>query len=207
MAAPARGRFLLGNGKCVRSHINRLDMAAGTNVGKSPKKTQTPLWRRKANYVLRELVRAWHGRPYDTAVMWGFRFALDDIVHTFAKENRLNFPKLFYWFDLARKEVAECFGQRVFSVQDWDKFRSILIRSDSENRPWVCTQLTSDASFEEILFLASRLFLQEKGYTAKQFGDYRPRYSLAYYESLEVAPLDSFTIWFVKRVYGGLTET
>jgi hypothetical protein len=49
--------------------------------------------------------------------------------------------------------------------------------------------------------------LREAGYTAVQFGDYSLKHCLAHYETLEVAPLDSFTIWYVKRAYGGLTET
>jgi hypothetical protein len=199
------GRWL--GKKSARSHINSLDMTASMNMGKSPKRSQTPLWRRKANYVLRELVRAWHGLPYDTAVVWGFRFALDDIVHTFAKERRLIFPQICFWFNQAWREVADCFGKRAFTIQDWEKFKSILIQSTPPKRPWVCGELIGDEGFEEVLFLASRLYLHEDGYMAVEYGDYRLRHCLAHYESLEVAPLDSFTIWYVKRAYGGLTET
>jgi hypothetical protein len=193
--------------KCAHSYINSLGMTASTNVGNSPKRSKTPLWRRKANYVLRELVRAWHGLPYDTAVIWGFRFALDDIVHTFAKENRLNFPKLCYWFNQAWREVAECFGKRALTIQDWQKFKIILSQSAPAGEPWKYAELIGDECIEEVLFLASRLYLREDGYMAKEFGDYCLRHCLAYYEALEVAPLESFTIWYVKRKYGGLTET
>jgi hypothetical protein len=176
-------------------------------MGNSPKRSKTPLWRRKANYVLRELVRAWHGLPYDAAVLWGFRFALDDIVYTFAKENRLNFPKLFFWFNQAWGEVAECFGKRALTIQDWQNFKAILVQGSSNTNPWVCMELIRDEGIEEVLFLASRLYLREDGYMAKVFGDYCPRHCLAYYEALEVAPLESFTFWYVKHNYGGLTET
>jgi hypothetical protein len=189
--------------KCAHSPINSLGMTASTNVGNSPKRSKTPLWRRKANYVLRELVRAWHGLPYDTAVIWGFRFALDDIAHTFAKENGLNFPKLSFWFNQGWRAVSDCFGRRALTLEDWQNFVAIL----SQGKPLVFEELLGDEVFEEILFLASRLYLREDGYPAKDFGDYRLRHSFAHYESLEVAPLDSFTIWYVKRVYGGLTET
>jgi len=180
-------------------------------MGNSPKGSQLPFWRRKANYVLRELVRAWHGLPYDTAVIWGFRFALDDIIHTFAKENRLNFPKLCFWFNQAWRGVAECFGKRALTIQDWQSFKAFLSHVDSLQRPEVCMELVSDEAIEEMLFLASRLYLREDGYMAKEFGDYHLKHCLAYYETLEVAPLDSFSIWYIKRVYGslygGLTET
>jgi hypothetical protein len=140
--------------------------------------------------------------PYDTAVVWGFRFALDDIVHTFAKENKVDFPKLCYWFNQAWLRVAECFGKRAFGIQDWQRFGFILGYGCPENM-----QLTSDEHIEEILFLASRIYLREDGYAAKQFGDYCLRHPLAYYETLEVAPLDSFTIWYAKRIGEGFTET
>jgi len=182
-------------------------MTASMNKGNSPKRSQTPLWRLKANYVLRELVRAWHGLPYDTAVIWGFRFALDDILHTYAKQKRLNFPKLCFWLNQAWREVAECFGKRAFTIQDWEKLKAILIQGAPLKKPWMCGELIRDEGFEEILFLASRLYLREDGRLAKEFGDYRLRHCLAHYESLEVAPLESFTIWYVKRVYGGSTET
>jgi hypothetical protein len=176
-------------------------------VGKSPKRSQMPSWRRKTNYVLRELVRAWHGLPYDTTVVWGFRFALDDIVHTFAKERGLNFPKLSFWFNQAWREVADCFGRRAFTIQDWEKFKSILCQSPSPECSWICGDLIGDEGFVEVLFLASRLYMRDEGYMAAEYGDYHLRHCLAHYECLEVAPLDSFTIWYVKREYGGLTET
>jgi len=182
-------------------------MTASKNVGQSPKRSDTPLWRRKVNYVLRELVRAWHGLPYDTAVMWGFRYALDDILHTYAKEKRLNFPKLFFWFNQAWREVLECFGKRAFTIQDWEKFSSLLRNNALPSSRSLSSEILLDWRFREILFLASRLYLREEGRLAKEFGDYELRCSLAHYETLEVAPLDSFTIWYVKHFYGGLTET
>jgi len=202
-----RGGGFFGVEKCARPDINSLGMTASTNVGKDPKRIQTPLWRLKANYVLRELVRAWHGLPYDTAVIWGFRFALDDILHTYAKQKRLNFPKLHFWFNQAWREVSECFEKRAFTIQDWQKFKTFLSHGAPANTPWKCGELIRDEGFEEMLFLASRLYLREAGYMAVQFGDYCLKHCLAYYESLDVAPLDSFTIWYVKREYGGLTET
>jgi hypothetical protein len=183
-------------------------MTVSKNVGESPKRNDTPLWRHKANYVLRELVRAWHGLPYDTAVIWGFRYALDDILHTYAKQKRLNFPKLCFWFNQAWQEVSECFEKRAFTIQDWEKFKSYLYHAAPPARPWACGELLrEDWALEEILFLSSRLFLRENGYTAMEFGDYHLRHCLAHYESLDVALLDSFTIWYVKRTHGGLTET
>jgi hypothetical protein len=182
-------------------------MTASMNMGNGPERSKTPLWRMKANYVLRELVRAWHGLPYDTAVIWGFRFALDDIAQTFAKENRLNFPKLCFWFNQAWNEVSECFGKRAFRVEDWQNFRHILIQGLPHGGTLPYAELIEDEHIGEVLFLASRLYLREDGYMAREFGDYRLRHCLAYYEALEVAPLDSFTIWYVKRTYGGLTET
>jgi len=191
----------------VAFKFNSPDMTANMNMGNSPKRSKTPLWRRKANYMLRELVRAWHGMPYDTAVLWGFRFALDDIVHTFAKENRLNFPKLCFWFNQAWGEVAECFGKRALTIQDWQNFKTFLSRGGSNQEAQAGIELVRDEGIEEVLFLASRLYLREDGYMAKEFGDYCLRHCLAYYEALEVASLESFTIWYVKRKYGGLTET
>ena len=193
--------------KCARPDINSLGMTASKNVGQCPKRSETPLWRRKANYVLRELVRAWHGLPYDTAVIWGFRYAIDDILHTYAKQKRLNFPKLHFWFNQAWREVSECFEKRAFTIQDWQNFKTFLSHGAPANTPWKCGELIRDESFEEVLFLASRVYLREAGYMAVQFGDYSLKHCLAHYETLEVAPLDSFTIWYVKRAYGGLTET
>lgn len=192
--------------KCTRAKANGSDMTASMSKGNGHKRSQHPLWRRKANYVLRELVRAWHGLPHDTGVIWGFRFAVDDIIHTFAKENCLNFPKLCFWFNQAWREVAECFGRRAFTTQDWQKFQAILHQVAPLNGQWIGEELLRDEGFMEVLFLASRLYLREDGYLAKEYGDYRLRHSLAHYEGLEVAPLDSFTIWYVKRVYGGTTE-
>jgi len=193
--------------KCARPDINSLGMTASTNMGKCPKRSETPLWRRKANYVLRELVRAWHGLPYDTAVIWGFRHALDDILHTYAKEKRLNFPKLFFWFNQAWREVLECFGKRAFTIQDWEKFSSMLRNNALPSSRSLSSEILLDWRLREILFLASRLYLREAGRLAKEFGDYELRCNLAHYETLEAAPLDSFTIWYVKHTYGGLTET
>ena len=204
---PQGGVSFCAGEKCARPDINSLGMTTSKSVGKSPKRSETPLWRLKANYVLRELVRAWHGLPYDTAVIWGFRFALDDILHTYAKQKRLNFPKLHFWFNQAWREVSECFGKRAFTIQDWEKFSSMLRNNALPSSRSLSSEILLDWRFREILFLASRLYLREDGYMAKVFGDYCLRHCLAYYESLEVAPLDSFTIWYVKRKYGGLTET
>jgi hypothetical protein len=182
-------------------------MTTGMNTGNGPKRSATPLWRRKANYVLRELVRAWHGLPYDTAVIWGFRYALDDILHTYAKEKRLNFPKLCFWFNQAWQEVSECFGKRAFTNQEWEKLSSMLRDNAFPNSRFQSLEILLDWRLREILFLASRLYLRADNRLAKEFGDYQLRCSLAHYETLEVAPLDSFTIWYMKRTYGDLTET
>ena len=182
-------------------------MTASTNVGQSPKRSDTPLWRRKANYVLRELVRAWHGLPYDTAVMWGFRYALDDILHTFAKENDLPIPKLFFWFERFWEKYSGYLGERVFTALDRSKLMDIMLRGFPHSRAELCKSFFYDQSVYGIMHLYSVLFLWEVGRGNRVLCYKRKKWPLGYYESLPVAPLDSFTIWYVKRAYGGLTET
>jgi hypothetical protein len=180
-------------------------MITSTDMGNGPKGTQTPLWRRKANYVLRELVRAWHGLPYDTAVMWGFRYALDDILHTFAKENDLPIPKLFFWFERFWEKYSGYLGERVFSALDRTKLVNILLRGFPASRPDLCKSLLYDQSVYGIMHLYSVLFLWENGKGHRVLCYKREKWPLGYYESLEVAPLDSFIIWQVKRMLNDQT--
>jgi hypothetical protein len=182
-------------------------MTASKNVGQSPKRSDTPLWRRKANYVLRELVRAWHGLPYDTAVMWGLGYAFADILHTFAKEHDLPIPKLFFWFDRFWEEFAKYLGQRIFTPADSIKLLDIMLHGFPYSKADLCRKLIYDQSIYGIMHLSSVLFLWETGQGNRTSYPSRAKWSLQYYESLPVAPLDSFTIWYVKRTYGGLTET
>ena len=193
--------------KCARPDINNLDMTASKNVGQSPKTSDTPLWRRKANYVLRELVRAWHGLPYDTAVMWGFRYAIDDILHTFAKENALPIPKLFFWFERFWEKYSGYLGEKVFTALDRSNLMEVMLRGFPSSRTDLCKSFFYDQSVYGIMHLYSVLFLWEVGRGDRVLCYKREKWPLGYYESLDVAPLDSFTIWYVKRAYGGLTET
>jgi len=182
-------------------------MSASKNVGQSPKRSDTPLWRRKANYVLRELVRAWHGLPYDTAVMWGFRYALDDILHTFAKENDLPIPKLFFWFERFWEKYSGYLGERVFTALDRSKLMDILLRGFPLSQAELCKSFFYDQSVYGIMHLYSVLFLWEVGRGNRVLCYKRDKWPLGYYESLEVAPLDSFVIWQVKRMLNERTET
>jgi hypothetical protein len=176
-------------------------------MGNSPKGSQLPLWRRKANYVLRELVRAWHGKPYDTAVMWGFRYALDDILHTFAKENDLPSPKLFFWFERFWGKYSGYLGERVFTALDRTKLVDILLRGFPASRPDLCKSFLYDQSVYGIMHLYSVLFLWESGKGHRVLCYKREKWPLEYYESLEVAPLDSFIILEVKRLLGEQSKT
>jgi hypothetical protein len=198
---------LLTAEKCARLDINSPGMTASKNVGQSPKRSDTPLWRLKANYVLRELVRAWHGRPYDSAVMWGVRYALNDILHTFAKENDLPIPKLFFWFERFWEKYSGYLGERVFTALDRSKLMEVMLRGFPSSRPELCKSFFYDQSVYGIMHLYSVLFLWEVGRGNRVLCYKREKWPLGYYESLPVAPLDSFTIWYVKRAYGGLTET
>jgi hypothetical protein len=182
-------------------------MTVDTNVGNGPKRTQTPLWRRKANYVLRELVRAWHGLPYDTAVMWGFRYALDDVLHTFAKENDLPSPKLFFWFERFWEKYSDYLGERVFTALDRTKLVDILLRGFPDSRSDLCKIFLYDQSVYGIMHLYSVLFLWENGKGHRVLCYKREKWPLEYYESLEVAPLDSFIIWQVKRMLNDQTAS
>jgi len=182
-------------------------MTANKNVGQSPKRSEPPLWRRKANYVLRELVRAWHGLPYDTAVMWGFRYALDDILHTFAKENALPIPKLFFWFERFWEKYSGYLGERVFTALDRSKLMEIMLRGFPSSRPELCKSFFYDQSVYGIMHLYSVLFLWEVGRGDRVLCYKREKWPLGYYESLEVAPLDSFVIWQVKRMLNGQSDT
>ena len=182
-------------------------MTASKNVGQSPKRSETPLWRRKANYVIRELVRAWHGLPYDTAVMWGFRYALDDILHTFAKENDLPIPKLFFWFERFWEKYSGYLGERVFTALDRSKLMEVMLRGFPSSRPELCKSFFYDQSVYGIMHLYSVLFLWEVGRGDRVLCYKREKWPLGYYESLEVAPLDSFVIWQVKRMLNERTET
>jgi len=193
--------------KCAHSHINSLDMTASTNMSSSPKENPTPLWRRKANYVLRELVRLWHGRPYDSAVMWGLRFAFEDILHTFAKENDLPSPKLFFWFERFWGKYSGYLGERVFTGIDRTKLVDVLLRGLPSARAELCKVFLYDQSIYGIMHLASVLFLWESG-RGERVKCYKWwKWPLEYYESLEVAPLDSFVIWQVKRMLNEQTKT
>jgi hypothetical protein len=205
MAAPERGRFFLG--KSARSHINSPDMTANINMGKGPERRETPLWRRKANYVLRELVRAWHGKPYDAAVMWGLRFAFEDILHTFAKENNLPIPKLFFWFERFWERYSAYLGERVFTALDRSNLLDILLRGFPSSRVELCKIFLYDQSVYGIMHLASVLFLWESGKGDRVLCYKRDKWPLGYYESLEVAPLDSFIICELRRVLNERTGT
>ena len=182
-------------------------MTASKNVGQSPKRSDTPLWRLKANYVLRELVRAWHGRPYDSAVMWGLRYAFEDILHTFAKENDLPIPKLFFWFERFWEKYSGYLGEKVFTALDRSKLMEVILRGFPSSRTELCKSFFYDQSVYGIMHLYSVLFLWEVGRGNRVLCYKREKWPLGYYESLPVASLDSFTIWYVKRAYGGLTET
>jgi hypothetical protein len=175
-------------------------MTASTNMCNGPKRNQTPLWRRKANYVLRELVRAWHGRPYDSAVIWGLRYAFEDILCTFAKENDLPIPKLFFWFDRFWEKYSGYLGERVFTALDRSKLMDVLLRGFPSQRSELCKTFLYDQSVYGIMHLASVLFLWESGKGNRVLCYKRGKWPLGYYESLEVAPLDSFIIWQVKRI-------
>ena len=186
--------------KRARLDINSLGMTASKNVGQSPKRSETPLWRRKANYVLRELVRAWHGWPYDSAVMWGLGYAFEDILHTFAKENDLPIPKLFFWFDRFWEKYSGYLGERVFTALDRSILVDIMLRGVPSPLTELCKSFFYDQSVYGILHLASVLFLWESGKGNRVLCYKRAKWPLEYYESLEVAPLDSFIIWQVKRM-------
>jgi len=193
--------------KCARLNINSLDMTASKNVGQSPKRSETPLWRLKANYVLRELVRAWHGRPYDSAVMWGLRYAFEDILHTFAKEHDLPIPKLFFWFERFWEKYSGYLGERVFTALDRSKLMEVILRGFPSSRTELCKSFFYDQSVYGIMHLYSVLFLWEVGRGDRVLCYKREKWPLGYYESLEVAPLDSFVIWQVKRMLNERTET
>jgi hypothetical protein len=207
ISAPARGRFFFGEAeKSAHSHISSPDMTTGTDRGNSPKRSATPLWRRKANYVLRELVRAWHGLPYDSAVMWGLRYAFEDILHTFAKENALPIPKLFFWFERFWEKYSGYLGERVFTALDRSKLMDIMLRGFPDKRADLCKSFLYDQSVYGIMHLASVLFLWECGKGNRVLCYKRAKWPLEYYESLEVSPLDSFVIWEVKRILKEQTE-
>ena len=193
--------------KCARPDINSLGMPASTNVGKDPKRIQTPLWRLKANYVLRELVRAWHGRPYDSAVIWGLEYAFEDILCTFAKENDLDMPKLFFWFERFWEKYSGYLGERVFTGFDRAKLVDVLLRGFPSGRAELCKSFFYDQSIYGIMHLASVLFLWERGRGERVRCYKRWKWPLGYYESLEVAPLDSFVIWEVKRMLNDQSDT
>ena len=162
-----------------------------------------PLWRLKANYVLRELVRALHGRPHDTAVMWGLEYALADILHTFAKENALPIPKLVFWYGRFWAEFSRYLGERLFTPADSGKFLDVLRLGFPPSKADLCEGFLYDPVIYCILHLASVMALlgQEGAATVVAEG-----WPLRYYEALPIAPLDSFTIWYMKRVHGALTE-
>jgi hypothetical protein len=182
-------------------------MTADTNVGNGPKRTQTPLWRRKANYVLRELVRAWHGKLYDTTVMWGIRHAMEDILHTFATENGLPVPKLFFWFERFWGKYSSYLGERVFTALDRSMLVDVLLRGFPASQVELCKSFLYDQSIYGIMHLASVLFLWESGKGNRVLCYKRHKWPLEYYESLEVAPLDSFVILEVKRLLGEQSKT
>jgi hypothetical protein len=175
-------------------------------MGNGPKRTQPPLWRRKANYVLRELVRAWYGKPYDTAVMWGFRYAVNDILYTFAKENDLPISKLFFWFERFWEKYSGYLGERVFTALDRTKLVNLLLRDFPASRSDLCKSLFYDQSVYGMMHLYSVLFLWESGKGHRVLCYKREKWPLGYYESLEVAPLDSFAIWQVKRMLNDQTS-
>ena len=83
----------------------------------------------------------------------------------------------------------------------------IMLRGFPSSRPELCKSFFYDQSVYGIMHLYSVLFLWEVGRGDRVLCYKREKWPLGYYESLEVAPLDSFTIWYVKRAYGGLTET
>jgi hypothetical protein len=181
-------------------------MTANMSKGNGPKKDQQPLWRRKANYMLRELVRAGHGLPYDTAVIWGLNYALADILHTFAKENDLPVPKLIFWFDRFWEEFSKDLGERILTIADSMKLADILLSGFPPDKMDVGRRFVRSESICSMIHLASILFLSENRPGALLAYFSSMKWPLAYYEALDVAPLDSFTIWYVKRVHFGGSE-
>jgi len=193
--------------KCAHSDINSLGMTASKNMGQSPKRGDTPLWRRKANYVLRELVRAWHGLPYDTAVIWGLRYAFEDILHTFAKENDLPIPKLLFWFEHFWQRFSGYLVERVFSASDRVELMDIMLQGFPPSRAGLCKSFFHDPSIYGIMRISSMIFLRAMGKKVPMSKYGRWKWDLRKYENLEVASLDSFVILEMKRILNEQAET
>jgi hypothetical protein len=166
------------------------------------KKSRLPLWRRKANYVLRELVRAWHGLPYDTAVLWGLGYAFEDILRTFAKENDLDFSQLELWFELAWSEFAKNLGERVFTALDRRKYIEVLVLVFPKPKLMLCGKFVYSKVIRSIMLLSSMLFLREVGKKPSITRFTYAKWPLRYYESLDVVALDSFEILYIREKYG-----
>jgi len=98
-------------------------------------------------------------------------------------------------------------GERVFTALDRSKLMDILLRGFPDSRAELCKSFLYDQSVYGIMHLASVLFLWECGKGNRVLCYKREKWPLGYYESVEVAPLDSFVIWMVKRTLNKQNES